>query len=120
MKKKIMERTVKEDGGVVTPGNGKKVMAAAYLTVFAMVFVSALYFAFFSSDVQFSPPSESGMSYEDAHGIVSKLGDDGIDWYCGKIERYTDSQGNEYGVIELTELKKIVGNEERLREELCL
>src|SRR3989344_2511897 len=101
-------------------------MAFCLFSLVVVVFFFVLFFfvvwfvVFFVSKVDLGPPSESGMSYEDAHGIVSKLGDDGIDWYCGKIERYTDSQGNEYGVIELTELKKIVGNEERLREELCL
>ena len=56
---------------------------------------------------------------EKARSLLLELGEDGIDWYCGKRENYIDAQGNNYGAVELNELKKILGNDKQLDEEFC-
>ena len=93
-------------------------LKALYLAVFLIVVAASIYLSFFPS-ISLSPEEDTGASLADASKFLSKLGKDGIDWYCGKTESFTDEQGNYYGSKELVELKKILGNERRLMEEFC-
>lgn len=89
-----------------------------FFGVFFIVLLSAFYLSFFSTEMQFSPPTE-GISFETASSLLSTMGQNGIDWYCEKTLSYMDKQGNTYGSTELKELKKILGNDALLREEFC-
>jgi|SRR3989344_2412416 len=89
-----------------------------FFSVFLVVLISWVYLAFFSTDISFSPPTE-GMGPESALGLLNGMGQQGIDWYCEKAASFKDSQGNTYGPIELEELKKILGNEDYLKESVC-
>ena len=92
---------------------------ALFLGVLVLVIFISIYLTFFPS-ISLSPEEEqSATSFVDASSFLSKLGQDGIDWYCGKRESFTDEQGNNYGAKELEALKKILGNERRLMEEFC-
>ncbi len=90
-----------------------------YLGILGFVFVIAIYMALTSNTILFSPP-ETGMLYENAATILSGFKKDGIEWYCGYKESYIDNKENVYGLKELIELKKILGNDAELYNEFCL
>ena len=101
--------------------NSKKQDIKYSLVLIAVLLVVALisvYLAFFAPKTLLSPEAGT-MSYENARSLLSDLGQEGIDWYCGKISEFTDKQGNLYNQKSLEELKKILGNEEQLRREFC-
>ncbi len=89
-----------------------------FLGVFSLVVITGIYLSFSTSKLLLSP-EQKGLSYESARFYISKLGQDGIRWYCGTTESYTDTNGNQYGSRELNELKRIIGNDERLHAEFC-
>ncbi len=93
---------------------------AIFLGVFVIVILIAIYLSFFPS-IALSPDDidEGAMPFAEASSLLAKLGPDGIDWYCGKRESFTDAQGNNYAQKELEELKRILGNEKRLMQEFC-
>ncbi len=97
-------------------------LKAIFLGVFIVIIFIAIYLSFFPSNITLSPndTDEVAMSFAEASSLLAKLGQDGIDWYCGKRESFTDEQGNNYAQKELEELKRILGNEKRLREKFCL
>ena len=71
-----------------------------------------------SSGILLGPKLE-GISYEKAKSYIIDLGPGGVDWYCGKIDLFVDKNGNEYGQRELQELKRILGNEMLIRNDIC-
>lgn len=92
---------------------------AIFISVFFIIIFIALYLAFLAPSVSFSPEDETVMSFNNARSLLSALGKDGIDWYCGKITTFNDAKGNLYGQKELEELKRLLGNNEKLRDEFC-
>ena len=88
------------------------------LGVLAVVAISAVYQMTISSGILLGPKFD-GISYEKARSYITDLGPQGLDWYCGKANSFIDKNGNEYGQRELEELKRILGNEMRLRNDLC-
>ena len=96
-------------------------MQALFLSVFIIVVFIAIYLSFFPSNVKLSPDEtdEAAMPFPDAGSLLAKLGQEGIDWYCGERESYIDVAGNVYGQEELGELKRILGNEKMLRQKFC-
>ena len=91
-----------------------------FLSVLSILLIIYLYQAFLSPTIQFSPEDDtSGLSYENARSLLKDLGRDGIAWYCGAVDSYTDSQGKVYGEKERVELEKVLGNKERLTLEFC-
>lgn len=89
-----------------------------FFSVFIIILIGWMYLSFFSKEVSFNPSIE-GMSPESALGLLKVMGEKGINWYCGKTASFTDSQGNSYGPVELEELKKILGNDDYLKEKVC-
>ena len=88
-----------------------------FLGVLIIVFIIAIFFSLNSTNILLSP--DESMSYENAQASLSKLSQEGIEWYCGKKDNYVDSQGNIYGARELQELKRILGNDMKLRSDFC-
>src|SRR3989344_8021830 len=88
-----------------------------FLGVLIIVFIIAISLSLNSTAIFLSP--DESMSYENAQASLSKLSQEGIDWYCGKRDNYVDSQGNVYGARELQELRRILGNEMKLRSDFC-
>ncbi len=78
-----------------------------------------MYLMFFSSGILLGPSSDGSVSYESARSFLTDLGEQGIEWYCGRSQSFIDLQGNVYQSKELEELKKILGNEIQLRNEFC-
>lgn len=90
-----------------------------YFGILVAIIFSAVYLFYFSQPYQLGPKEDSIRDYSNARALLLKLGDDGIDWYCGRIESFADAQGNAYGAQELVELKRLLGNENQLRAEFC-
>lgn len=88
-----------------------------FLGVLAIVLIVALYLMSVSSGILLSP--DEGISFESAKSYIIGLGPNGVDWFCGKKEFYTDTNGKQYGAKSLEELKRILGNEMRLISALC-
>jgi flagellar basal body-associated protein FliL len=88
----------------------------AIILIAAVIFF--IYIKFFDTGIQFSP-EESVFSYDTSRSLVLALGQDGLDWFCGRSPKFTDSQGNEYGDLELSEFNRLINNVEQLKEELC-
>lgn len=103
---------------IKSPGDYLLVGRIFFFSIFLIILISWFYLVFFSIEISFSPPTE-GMGPESALGLLNEIGQQGIDWYCGKAASFRDSQGNIYGPIELEELKKILGNEDYLNERVC-
>ncbi len=95
------------------------VMRVFFLGIFGVVIIMGLTLMLNSNGVLFSPDEGSTINYNGAVSILNNLGPDGVEWYCGNRESYTDPQGNSYGARELEELRRILGNEIRLRNEFC-
>ena len=89
-----------------------------FLSVFLIVLLSLVAISFSSDKLQLSP-EESSLSFENAKVLLSAFPPEGIEWYCGSAESYTDAQGNVYREKELEELKKILGNTQQLELEFC-
>ena len=89
-----------------------------FLAIFFIVVLIALYLSLQSSQILLNP-EETSLNLETARSILSKMSQEGIAWYCGRIEYYVDEQGNNFDQRSLTELKKILGNDEQLKEEFC-
>ncbi len=98
--------------------NNKIISKSLFLGVLGIVFVIALYLMFASSGIFYSPVVD-GISFENAKSYIIGLGPNGVEWYCGKREFFTDANGKQYGAKSLEELKRILGNEARLMSELC-
>ena len=91
-----------------------------YFGILAAIIFSAIYLSYFSKPFQLGPAeTDSIKDYSNARALLLKLGNEGIDWYCGRIGSFADAQGNIYGIRELEEMKRLLGNEARLREEFC-
>lgn len=90
-----------------------------FLGVLVIVFIVTIFLSLNSTNILLGP-DESSMSYENAQASLSKLSPEGIAWYCGKKDNYVDSQGNVYGARALQELKRILGNEIKLRNDFCI
>jgi photosystem II stability/assembly factor-like uncharacterized protein len=90
-----------------------------FFGVLAVVAFASLYLAYLSPTVLLSPDSESAMPLAAAKALLSAFPPEGIGWYCGDRETYTDAQGNTYGRTELEELRKILGNDFDLELEFC-
>ena len=89
-----------------------------YFGILFAIILSAVYLSV-SQPFQLGPSEDSIKDYSNARALLLKLGNQGINWYCGKIESFSDAQGNVYGAKELVEMKRLLGNEERLRAEFC-
>ena len=93
-----------------------------FLIIVAIILVAAtiffIYIKFFDAGLQFSP-EESVFSYDTSRSLLLALGSEGLDWFCGRSPKFIDSQGNEYGDLELSEFKRLINNAEQLKEELC-
>lgn len=89
-----------------------------FLAIFFIVVLIAIYLSLQSSQILLNP-EDTSLSLETARSILSKMIPEGIEWYCGRIESYVDEQGNIFNQKSLEELKKILGNDEQLREEFC-
>ena len=118
---KIDKKSVNINEKPINISEGLSFIRVLYFGVFLIVLLSAVSLSLFSSnELQFSPPaSDSGMSYETASSFLQVMGQQGIDWYCGKTQTYIDKQGTAYGSIELIELKKILQNDDLLRQNFC-
>ena len=90
-----------------------------YFGVLVAIIFAALYLSFFSQPFQLGPAEDSIKDYSNARALLLKLGNQGINWYCGKIDSFADAQGNVYGARELVEMKRLLGNDERLSREFC-
>ena len=98
----------------------KKVLKIIILIAILVILLIILYFRFSPKPAQYSPPlDESTLSFENSKALLSAFPPEGIDWYCGNTDSYTDAQGNVYGAKELEELKKILGNAQQLELEFC-
>ncbi len=89
-----------------------------FFGVFSIVILAAIYLTINSSLISLSP-QEGFLSYENAAVSISELGPDGIRWYCGFSDNFTDKNGNQYGSKELEELRKVLGNDMKLYKEFC-